>query len=181
MTMVEMMVVLAIFAVVMTVIITFLAHSRRSYTNMSQRVEYQQAVRATLNLLSREIRSAGCDPTSLGFDRFPVAEDNRLQCRMDLDGDGTIEVVEPAEDVLYWWRPDLQELTRNSGVGAQTILRNVTALNFSYFDADGNLLGPPPLSADDRAQIRFVEIDITGESDRGEPINYATRVLVRNS
>jgi prepilin-type N-terminal cleavage/methylation domain-containing protein len=180
MTLVEMMVVLAIFAVVMTVIISFLVQSRRSYSDMSQRVEYQQAVRATLTLLSREIRSAGCDPLNAGFDRFPVANEDQLRFRMDLDGDGAIEIVEPAEDVQYVWQAAQQELTRDSGSGAQTILRNVTGLNFSYFDADGAPLGPPPLPAADRARIRYVEIAITGESDRGESLSYTTRVLVRN-
>jgi hypothetical protein len=54
-------------------------------------------------------------------------------------------------------------------------------LTFTYFDDNGNQLGPPPLSAGDRDLIRFVEIDISGESDRGEPVNYTTRILIRNS
>jgi hypothetical protein len=99
---------------------------------------------------------------------------------MDLDGDGVIEVVEPAEDVVYAYNAGTDELTRDSGTGAQTILRNVTAMSFRYYDEDDNLLGPVPLSLDDRAAVRFVEVDISGESDRGEPVSYVTRVLMRN-
>jgi prepilin-type N-terminal cleavage/methylation domain-containing protein len=181
MTLVEMMVALAIFAVAMGVVFTFIVNSRRSYENISDRVEYQQTIRGALSLISREIRSAGCDPRETGFTRFPVADAGQLRCRMDLDADGIIEIVEPAEDVIYTFLDATDELTRDSGSGPQTILRNVNNLVFQYFDADGNLLGPVPLTANNRALIRFVEIDISGESDRGEPVNYATRVLIRNN
>jgi prepilin-type N-terminal cleavage/methylation domain-containing protein len=181
MTLVEMMVALAIFAVAMAVVFTFIVNSRRSYANISDRVEYQQTIRGALSLISREIRSAGCDPRGVSFTRFPVADAGQLRCRMDLDGDGIIEIVEPAEDVIYTFVGATDELTRDSGNGPQTILRNVNNLVFQYFDADGNPLGPVPLTANDRALIRFVEIDISGESDRGEPVNYATRVLIRNN
>jgi hypothetical protein len=109
-----------------------------------------------------------------------VADAEVIRCRMDLDGDGIIEVVEPAEDVVYLYVPHLQTLVRNSGTGPQTVLRNVTSLNFAYFDEAGNPLGPLPLAGNDLNLIRFVEIDIQGLTDRNEPVNYTTRVLVRN-
>jgi prepilin-type N-terminal cleavage/methylation domain-containing protein len=180
MTLTEMMVSLAIFAVAMAVVFTFLVNSRRSYSDVSERVEYQQAMRGAITLISGELRTAGCDPLDTGFDRFTLADASQFQCRMDLDGDGTISVTEPAENAFYQYLPASQELTRDSGNGPQTILRNVLAFNVAYFDATGNLLGPLPLSAGDRETIRIVEITITGESDRGEPVNYVTRVLVRN-
>jgi len=180
MTLVEMLVAVSIFAVIMAVVFTFLVNSRSSYSNMSQRVEYQQSVRAVMNLVSREIRSAGCDPAGVNFNRFPLADDMALQCRMDLDGDGAIEVVEPAEEVVYQYQAALRQLVRNSGFGPQVILRNVTNLTFRYFDVDGNQLGPTPLSAANVALLQYVEIDIQGVSDRNEPVNYQTRVFVRN-
>ena len=180
MTLVEMMVALTIFGVTMAVVFTFLTNSRRNYSNVSERVEYQQSVRAVLSLVSRELRSAGCDPAGMNFNNFMVADAQVLRCRMDLDGDGLIETVEPAEDVVYIYVPHLQEMVRNSGFGPQTVLRNVTNLNFAYFDEVGNPLVPLPLAGNDLNRIRFVEIDIQGISDRNEPVNYTTRVLVRN-
>jgi len=179
-TLVEMMVAIAMFGVAMGVIFGFMTRSRRSYTDMSARVEYQQNVRGVLGLVSREVRSAGCDPAGAGFNTFPLADATSFQCRMDLDGDGTIEAVEPAEDVSYTYVANNRELLRDSGSGAQVILRNVTAVDFRYFDAAGVELASRPLIAADRAQIRFVEINIAGESEQGEPLNYVTRVFVRN-
>lgn len=179
-TLVEMLVAVTIFGVAMAVVFSFMTGAGRSYANMSNRVEYQQSVRAVLNLMSRELRSAGCDPREVGFARFAVADQTVVQFRMDLDGDGAIEVAEPAEDVVYQYVAASDELTRDSGSGAQTVLRNVTALEFRYFDAAGNALNALPLSAADRLLIRFVEVDISGTSERGEPLQYVTRVFVRN-
>jgi len=180
MTLIEMMVAVAIFAVVMGVVFTFLVNSRRSYTDMSQRVEYQQSVRAVLNLVTREIRSAGCDPVGVNFDRFPLADATMLQCRMDLDGDGAIEVVEPAEDVIYQYLAGTRQLIRNSGFGNQILLRNIDNLTFRYFDGNGNELLPVPLSAANTDLLRYVEVNVTGTTDRNETVNYTTRALVRN-
>lgn len=177
MTLVEMMVGLSIFGVAMAVVFTFLVNSRRSYGDVSERVEYQQSLRAVMSLITREIRSAGCDPATAGFERFSLAENSRLQCRMDLDGDGAIEIVEPAEVVLYQLAGD--QLLRDNGSGAQVLLAGVTGLRFRYFDADGNAL-LAPLAAFERTQVRWVEIQLAGLSERDEPVTYTTRVLVRN-
>jgi prepilin-type N-terminal cleavage/methylation domain-containing protein len=180
MTLVEMMVAIAMFGVVMTVVFGFLTNSRRSYSHMSQRVEFQQSARAVLDLITGEIRSAGCDPLSAGFTRFVSAAATGLECRMDLDGDGAIEVTEPAEDVSYAYDAGRRELSRNNGAGAQVVLRNVTAVDFRYFDATGAEIAARPLTAANRARIRSVLVDITGVSNRDEPLRFTTRVNVRN-
>lgn len=179
-SLVELMVAIAMFGVAVAVIFGFLTNSRRSYSDMSAQVEYQQAARAVLGLMTREIRSAGCDPTEAGFDDFAVADAQSFQCRMDLDGDGVIEVVEPAEDVVYSYDAVADELLRDPGTGPQAVLRGVLALDFRYFDETGTELAARPLSAADRARVRFVEIDITGETERRAPVTYVTRVFVRN-
>jgi prepilin-type N-terminal cleavage/methylation domain-containing protein len=177
MTLVEMMVGLSIFAVAMTVVFTFLVNSRRSYGDVSERVEYQQNLRAVMSLMTREIRTAGCDPAATGFERFTVAEATRLRCRADLNGNGAIEITEPAENVLYELVGD--RLLRDNGSGAQLLLGGVTGLRFRYFDRDDNAL-LPPLSGLERTLIRWVEIQLAGLSDRDEPVTYTPRVLVRN-
>lgn len=179
-SLVELMVAITMFGIVIVVVFSFLTNSRRSYSDMSARVEQQQGVRAVLALMTREIRSAGCDPALAGFNVFQVADAAQFQCRMDLDGDGALEVTEPAEDVTYAFDAAAGELTRNPGSGPQTLLRGVTGVEFRYFDAAGVELAARPLIPDDRDRVRFVQIDIRGLSERGEPLNYVTRVFVRN-
>ncbi len=180
MTMVELMVALALFAVISTVVIGFLTGSRRTYDATSNRAQYQQATRATFSLLSRELRSAGCDPSETGLDRLPACEDDVIRCRMDLDGDGSTLGISPDEDILYEYLPGAGELQRTTASGTMTILRGLTDLRFRYFDTTGTQLASTPLDAADRDRVRFVDIDITGELPSGEPVNYTTRVYLRN-
>ncbi len=180
MTLVEMIVALAIFAVISTVVVGFLTSSRRTYNITSDRAHYQQSLRAVFSLMTREIRSSGCDPAEAGFDGFAVADDRVLRCRMDLDGDGVTLGSAPDEDITYLYDPNLDELQRTTPGGMQIILRDVQAMQFSYFDAAGNLLATTPLSADDRELVRFVDIAIEGELQGGERVTYSTRVFVRN-
>jgi prepilin-type N-terminal cleavage/methylation domain-containing protein len=179
-TLVELMVALALFAMITAVVIGFLTGSRRTYDATSNRAQYQQSLRATFSLMSRELRSAGCDPAEVGLDRLAICDDDVLHCRMDLDGDGSTLGTNPDEDITYLYNAGLGELQRTSATGAMTILRGLTGVQFRYFDGDGNPLAGTPLDAAGRNRVRFVDIDIAGELPSGEPVSYSTRVHLRN-
>ena len=138
------------------------------------------SLRAVFSLLTREIRSAGCDPAEAGIGGLVVADDTTLRCRMDLDGDGATLGTTPDEDITYDYDPGPAELSRTTPTGTMVILRDVQLVQFSYFDEQGNVLASTPLSAADRDRVRFVDISIDGELQNGEPVTYSTRVYVRN-
>ena len=100
-TFTELMIALAIFGVIMVVIFSFLTGARDSYSDTRERAQYQQSVRAVMSLVTREIRSTGCDPTDMGFDYFGVADDDRLSCRMDLNADRDFLDTGPDENITY--------------------------------------------------------------------------------
>jgi len=178
MTLTELMIALAIFGVIMAVLFGFLTGARNSYSDTRERAQYQQSMRAVMSLVTREIRSTGCDPSEVGFDYFAIADDNQLQCRMDLNGDSDFGDIGPDENISYTFNAG--DLIRNNGTGDQVILRGVQVLTFTYFDVDGNELTAVPLSAANRTQVRFVGISIQGQTDRGEPVTYTTRIALRN-
>lgn len=177
-TLSELMVSLAIFGVIMGVMFGFLTGARDSYSDTRERAQYQSSLRAIMSLMTREIRSTGCDPLEAGFENFAIADAQQLVCRMDLNGDADFVDIGPDENVSYTFAAG--NLVRNNGTGDQVILRGVQNLTFTYFDAAGNPLATVPLSPVDRALVRFVGIDIQGQTVKGEPVTYATRVALRN-
>jgi prepilin-type N-terminal cleavage/methylation domain-containing protein len=180
MTLVELMIALVIFGIVIGVVFSFLSGTRTSYTETRQRVQYQQSVRAVLSLLTREIRSAGCDPALAGFDPFAVADVSQVRCQADLNGDADVVDADPDESVTYTFNAGTGELTRTTALGAFILLRDLQNWTFTYFDGDGNVLAAVPLNALDRARVREVMIDIAGETAQGEAVQYATRISLRN-
>lgn len=179
-TLVELMVSLTIFGVILAVVFGVMSASRESYTDTREKVQYQQSMRAVISMMTRELRSAGCDPAGTGFEKIAVADLLQLRIRSDLNGDADTIDSSPDEDVTYTFDPATGNLTRNDGAVDQVILRGLLNLTFSYFDEAGVALAVVPLSVTDRALVRFVEVDIDGESDRGEPVHYTSRVLARN-
>ncbi len=180
-TLVEMMISLSIFGVVMAVVFGFMTATSSSYDATRNKVQYQQTIRAVVSLMTREIRSAGCDPSSAGFDSFFIADDSVLRCRADLNGDADITDLNPDEDIQYTFNNNTGELSRDNGIDDMVILRGLTNMQFTYLADDGTVLGGTPLNAGDRDQVRYVQITINGETDDGEPVSYQTRILVRNS
>lgn len=180
MTLVELMISLAIFGVVMGVIAGFLTGARNSYQETRERAQYQQSVRAVMSLVTREVRSTGCDPSDAGFEPVAVASARILQCAMDLNGDGDVTDTAPDESITYAYNAATGELLRFDGATAMVILRDLNDLTFSYFDGNGAALGAVPLNALDRALVRYVEMTIDGETRHGEPVSYTTRVALRN-
>jgi prepilin-type N-terminal cleavage/methylation domain-containing protein len=180
MTLVELMVSLAIFGVVMGVIFGFLSGARNSYSDTRERVQYQQAMRAVMSLMTREVRSTGCDPTAAGFESFGFAGGNILQCRMDLNADGDTSDLGPDESVTYAFNAATGELLRFDGAQAMIVLRGLNNLSFTYYNANGAVMGAVPLNSVDRSLVRYVEVLLDGETLHGEPVNYTTRIAVRN-
>lgn len=180
MTIVELMIALVIFGVIIGVVFGFLTQARQSYTSTRQKAQYQQGLRAVMSLVTREVRSAGCDPQGIGFERFPVADANQFRCRMDLNADTDITDTNPDEDVTYSFDAGTGDLTRTAGGVPSVILRGLTNLGFVYYDDNGNPLNALPLNATDRAAIRSVDLVMTGETAKHEPVTYTTRIAVRN-
>ncbi len=177
-TLTELMISLAIFGVIMGVLFGFLVGARNSYSETRERAQYQQSMRAVMSLITREVRSAGCDPNDAGFDKFALADAGQLQVRMDLNGDLDFADIGPDENVSYTFAAG--NLTRDNGNGPQVILRGVQAFTFTYFDEVGNQLAGVPLSPANRDLVRFVGINIQGQTDQGEPVTYTTRIALRN-
>ncbi len=180
MSLVELMVALLIFGIVMGVVFSVMVNSRNSYEATRQRAQFQQSVRAVLSLVTREVRSAGCNPTQAGFEAIPTAATWILQCQSDLNGDSDALDVGPDENVMYTFNPGTGELFRDNGNGPVAILRGLQNTTFVYYDETGTPMNNLPLGPLDRVRVREVGVTLTGQTGDGESVTYSTRIALRN-
>jgi prepilin-type N-terminal cleavage/methylation domain-containing protein len=179
-TLTELMITLSIFGIIMAVVMGFVTGARNSYSDTRERAQYQQSMRAVLSMMTRELRSAGCDPSGAAFDALRIADVDLMQCQMDFNGDSDTVDMAPDEMVAYLTMDGSDSLWRVAPSGVQAIMQGITRLEYTYFDETGAQLATVPLNATDRAAVRHVNITIEGETDRGEPVSYTTRVTLRN-
>lgn len=109
--------------------------------------ELNQNLRLSLEIMAREMRMAGYDPSGSSGAGFVTADTSTVRFTKDLNGNGT--VTDSGEDITF--AVSGTELTKNG----TTIADNVDALNLLYLDEDGNVMASPTL-----ADIRSVEVSL---------------------
>jgi type IV pilus assembly protein PilW len=196
-TIVELLVYIAMLLVVIGALYSILTTNTRSYSSQENKVAMVQDLRATMELITTEIRMAGYDPTGIGDVGFiDDGNDNwdtdgtSIRFTMDTDGDGAIAT---SEDINYYLNGSAQLVRREQGDATEQVLaENITALGFQYGFEDGDTDDEPnETDADntnDREDIRSVQVSITGRSARVDPItgNWRTKtaeswLVVRNA
>ncbi len=87
-TLVEMLIAMAVGAVVMIGVMTAFTTQHKTYLVQDDVVEMQQNLRVALDLITSEIRTAGYDPTGNADAGIVTATPGRLGFTLDLSGDG---------------------------------------------------------------------------------------------
>jgi type IV pilus assembly protein PilW len=186
-TLVELMVVMAMICIVTGSIYGIFISSNRSYYTQDSVVGAQQSVRVGINSMTRDIRAAGFDPQRTADAGIEVATATKLRFTADMNRVNGIEETD-RERITYEYDAGNNRLRRclYEGTGSeswQTLINNVSALSFSYLDADGNDLGNP-VAAADLESIKTVVISMTveGENALGGTFTRTlnTRVLFMN-
>jgi type IV pilus assembly protein PilW len=177
-SLIEIMIAMAISSIVITSMYEIFYSQQRSYTNQDQVAEMQQNLRAGLYLMTKDIRSAGFDPTrsgNFGFVTDFAAPDNIfdpdinyavdknvIAFTIDNNGDGIIQSND-AEQIAYRLNNNTLEryIFDPNNKGWQAVANNIDALDFVYFDQDGPTNNP--------AAFRAVELSLlvrTGKKDK---------------
>lgn len=87
-------------------------------------------------------------------------------------------IVRSVERVSYAFDASAKTLTRTvGGNAADTVLDNVTALTFAYFDSAGTGLAATPTNP---SQIKEIRIDLTTQGTGGDLRTMTSRVRLRN-
>jgi prepilin-type N-terminal cleavage/methylation domain-containing protein len=167
----EVLVATAVMGVLMSATLSLLQSGLAVWGWGAGRVEAQQAVRAALERMARELREAGYDPTGAGIEAVVVAESTQIVFQRDLNGNGLIDPTR--ERVTYLLRPGETTLRRDAGGGAQPLAESVRRFALSYLDASGAPTADP-------GRIASVRIEVEAGRGRAEA-TMATVVTLRNA
>ncbi len=171
-TLVELMV-----AMVITFLITGAAYAsyiiqQRSYTAQEQVILIQQNIRTGLNIMTREMRMAGYDPSFSDLYGVVTANANTFNFTADLcsDGGDPGKCVLGGESITETY---LYELYDSSGDGVNDSLRrtpagsaiaeNIEQLEFRYTLEDGTQTQAP--TAIELGQIVTVEVSVLARAE----------------
>ena len=169
-SLIELLVATAVLGLLMAATLSLLQAGLTAWSWGTGRVEAQQAVRAALERMARELREAGYDPTGVGIEAVVVAEPARIVFQRDLNGNGQIDPTR--ERVTYLLRPGDTTLRRDAGAGAQPLAESVRRFALAYLDSAGAPTADP-------TRVASVKIEI--ESGRAGPVAVmATHVTLRN-
>ena len=164
---------------------TFIIQSK-SYDVQEQVAEMVQTARAAMDMISREVRMAGYDPSlaSTGIVGIPYDAD-QLQILADFRGDGDGPPVDPPdgdtdeenEDVIYTHDDPNDQIDRDTGGGPQPFAENIEAFDFDYLDSSG-------ADTNITANIRQIRLTITARTGKPDPnygVNWGFRTYTLTS
>ena len=192
-TLMELMIAIALSAIVLSGIFAFFRN--QVVTNNTERamVTMQQNARAAVSIMEKEIRMARYDPTGNANSQILTANGARIQ----FESDNIVEdgVIVPGETITYALSQDADnngiadvtpcDLVRIIDTGnpppndTQTdiVAFNIDALNFDYFDSNGNLLtnkGALPWTVPGASipNIASVQVSIVARSGATLPVFF---------
>ncbi len=165
-TMVELVVGLAISLILMGIAVKIFLVQQKAYNVQQQLSEMQQNIRAATDMIVRETKMAGYDPTDLGFDGIGNnSSATSIQILADLDGTETTTGTNEDITYKYYGDPDFQIKRKGStGGNFQPLAENIQVFTLSYFDANSDDIGTST-----PADIRQIKITITGRTAKADP------------
>jgi Tfp pilus assembly protein PilW len=182
-TLAELVMAMGIMVIVVAAIISLFTSLNRMYTTQGVAAGVQQVARTGIDIMTRNIRMAGFNPLNINPIGIVQADSNIIRFQYDTNGSGTIDTNATGkdnEDMAYLLNGNNQLIRQLNGkpTSNQTLVDNVSALTFNYFDEDGETVVADP------AAIRSVEVSLTvvEPAGRNQVVSrtYSTRVICRN-
>ncbi len=168
-TLAELLIGLFVSAVVMTTILSAYYSQNKSYAVQEQVAAMVQNLRAAMDIMIREIRMAGYDPTGTANAGIVTANTTSITITEDLDGDGSVAGDENITYALADSDGDGDnDLERNNNL----IAENIDALDFLYLDETNNPTAVP-------SEIKAVQITMVAKTGRGDR-GYVDSVVYTN-
>lgn len=180
-SLIEIMVAIAIMSILSIAMMKTYTGFTRVYTTQEVAAGVQQDLRASLNIMTQDIRMAGFDPTDSDNFGVEVATATNIRITSDTDMDGAVD-DSGFERITYNFDAGTNQLQQilyetTGSESTQPVVDNVTNVAFTYFDEDNNITAT-------LADIRTVTISMTIDepAGRGGTVSrtLSTRVRCRN-
>ena len=173
-TLVEMIMAMALGMVVLSAVIGVFQLHQHAIVVQEQTIEAIQTVRAAMDMICREARMAGYNPTGAPFHGI-VYQAGVLHIFADVRGDFANDppdgdTNDANEDIIYRYDPKKRQITRNTGGGHQPFAENIEAFSVVHLDHQGK-------TTQSTEHIRQIRISITARVARQGLILQAQRVF----
>ena len=184
-TLIELLISLAIGSLALTALYNFYISQSRLYVLQQQVSDMQQNARTGLDMMIREIRMAGFDPTGNAGAGIVAGTPTTIQVTFDLNEDGSInDANEDIAYALYDASGDgrLALGRKVAGGSMDPVADNFASLAFSYTLLDGTVTENP--SAAELSKIRQVQVLLTSQTaspDSNYPDNEGYRTYTLKS
>ena len=183
-SMIELMIVIAILAILFTFMYKGFERLNRYYTAENVKASTQQSARIGVEMMVQDIRRAGLNPLGTAGAGIVAASPTSFRFTADANFDG--DVADPSEDITYGLNLDGTCgtcLQQTNNLGTETLLGDVNTLALTYLDDTGTAIPTADL-ATRRADIRTVGITLTVNRPAGRDgavsRTYTTQVRCRN-
>ncbi len=175
-SLIELVITMAISLLIATLSFDIFTTHYKKYQVQTTVLDAQQNAGSGLDMILRELRMAGYDPTGTAFNgktllsdgispkRIIEATEKKIRFLTDTNGDGNFD--DDNEDITYELRKGETTLRRKTGAGGQPLAENIDSLLITYLDKEGKVL-PAPVS--DTNGIRMIEIYIRSKTERPDP------------
>ncbi len=156
-TFLELLVTVALSGIILATLTTSFISQSKSYNAQEQINEMQQSVRSVMDLMIREIRMAGYDPTDNEFNGIAVCNATTLRVRADVMDPADGLTTGTNEDITYSFSSG--QILRNGA----TLAEDIVSLDFDCLDKNG---GDVTVTL---SPVRQIRIDITAETSGIDP------------
>ncbi|MBC8441326.1 MAG: prepilin-type N-terminal cleavage/methylation domain-containing protein [Deltaproteobacteria bacterium] len=165
-TLVEILIAIAITGIVSAALFTAFQSQQKSYVAQEDVAVIQQNLRAGMDMMVREIRMAGYDPSRDANAGIVSAISDSIAFTIDETGDGDIDDSNEYITYSLYTSDNIQKLGRKSTVTAnnQPVSENIDALEFFYKLADESQTLTPP----DPTLIRSLRITMLARGDSAD-------------
>jgi len=159
-SLIELMAAIAISAIVLGAIIATFISQSRSYDTQEQINGMQQAARASMDMITREVRMAGYNTNGAAVFDGITYNLNEIRLQANLDGD--TDTNDANEDITYAYDAINKLIERTTGGTTETLVENIDAFTFQYLDESGT-------ATTTSDEIRQIQITITAKTRKPDP------------